>query len=75
MIYEFRCSKGHITEYLLAVKDMDSVQPCKSCKKEAKRIISVPHFTLEGVSGDFPTAADKWARVHEEAGKRSDEPV
>jgi len=33
----------------------------------ATRIISMPRIALEGVSGDFPTAADAWARKHEEA--------
>jgi hypothetical protein len=31
------------------------------------RVISAPRIALEGITGDFPTAADAWARKHEEA--------
>jgi len=74
MLYEFKCEDGHISEYYLKVAERDSIQPCKSCEKEARRIISVPNFHLNGADLGFPTAADKWARMHEEAGKRSGEP-
>jgi putative FmdB family regulatory protein len=72
MIYEFKCEDGHISEYYLPVKERDSTQICKSCQKEAKRVISVPKFQLNGADLGFPTAADKWAREHEKAGKLSD---
>ena len=32
-------------------------------------LISAPRFRLEGITGDYPSAADKWARVHQEAAK------
>lgn len=36
----------------------------------ATEIPSAPAFHLEGISGAFPTAADKWAVDHERAAKR-----
>ena len=72
MIYEFRCKNGHITERYLPMSEKDSIQPCNTCDQEARRIMSVPNFQLEGISGDFPTAADKFARMHEEAGKHNE---
>jgi hypothetical protein len=64
-IYEFRCFEGHVTERyaderLLAIK-------CDTCSKEANRILSAPRIKLEGITGAFPSAADRWANTHEEA--------
>ena len=63
-IFEFRCGEGHITE-----KYIDSAEHsviCSVCQSIATRIISAPNIMLEGVTGDFPTAADAWARNREQ---------
>ena len=64
-MFEFRCGEGHLTEKYIdeKVKHID----CPSCECIALRIISSPRISLEGVTGDFPTAADAWAKKHEEA--------
>lgn len=68
ILYDFKCdSCGRIAESLVS-RDVDEID-CWHCKGTAHRIISPIQFNLEGVSGDFPTAADKWARQHEQAGK------
>ena len=36
------------------------------CQSIATRIISAPNIMLEGVTGDFPTAADAWVRKREQ---------
>lgn len=69
MLYEFQCEEGHLSEYFMPMKERNSIHLCKSCGQEAKRIISASTITLEGITGDFPKAADKFARVHEKAGK------
>jgi hypothetical protein len=41
----------------------DSVR-CSVCSSESHAIISPVSFILEGVSGDFPTAASQWNKRH-----------
>ena len=64
-IYEFRCAENHTTESY--VDDKVNAIECHVCQLMALRIISAPRIALEGITGDFPTAADAWARKHEEA--------
>jgi len=64
-IFEFRCAKEHITEKLVD-DEIRSIE-CPHCRNEASRIISSPRISLEGITGAFPSAFDKWARKHEEA--------
>ena len=66
-IFEFRCVKDHVTEKLVD-DEVRSVE-CPHCHNEASRIISSPRIRLEGLTGAFPSAADKWARKHEEAAR------
>ena len=62
-IFEFKCSQGHVHE---AYTDKWENE-CPACTEVAYRIISAPRIKLDGISGHFPTASDKWARNHEEA--------
>jgi len=64
-IFEFRCVKSHLTEKLVD-DEVRSIE-CPHCRNEASRIISSPRISLEGITGAFPSAFDKWARKHEEA--------
>jgi hypothetical protein len=64
-MYEFRCAENHTTESY--VDDKVNAIECPVCQLMALRIISAPRIALEGITGDFPTAADAWARKHEEA--------
>jgi hypothetical protein len=61
---DFRCpSCGDHKEYL--VDNLASTHPCQGCGTESRRVHTSFNFQLEGTSGDFPTAADKWAKNHE----------
>jgi hypothetical protein len=65
-MYEYCCADGHITERL-AEPDTRTVlcgQP--GCFSEAERIVSAPQIKLEGFTGAFPGAYDRWERVHKE---------
>ena len=64
-IFEFRCVKDHISEKF--VDDEVKTITCPHCSNDASRIISSPRISLEGITGAFPSAFDKWARKHEEA--------
>ena len=64
-IFEFRCEQNHIAENYID-EEVTTIS-CPTCQCAAPRIISAPRIALEGVTGDFPTAADAWARKHEQA--------
>jgi hypothetical protein len=66
-IFEFLCAKGHVTEKFVD-DEIRSIE-CTHCRNEASRIISTPRIALEGITGSFPSAADAWARKHEEANR------
>ena len=71
MILDFQCSVcNNIHEKY--VEASTQIIACPTCNSEAKRIISKMNFKLEGVSGDFPTAASRWADAHERAARISD---
>lgn len=61
-VFDFRCSEGHTTEHF--VDDEVRFLTC-ICGRMADRLIAAPRVKLDGLSGDFPTAADKWANDRE----------
>ena len=60
ILNDFQCSKGHKEEYL--VDAGTHVVQCRHCGNDATKLMSAPRVSLEGVSGDFPTAADAWVK-------------
>jgi hypothetical protein len=56
-VYDFTCHNGHTTEHFV---DPDIVEVECACGALGKRQIATPRFALDGCSGHFPTAADKW---------------
>jgi hypothetical protein len=63
-IYEFVCKNDHINEIYVdsAVRTVN----CQVCSQDAERMISSPAIKLEGWSGSFPGAANKFDRIHRE---------
>jgi hypothetical protein len=59
-MYEFMCADGHVTEHL--IDDSLRTAPCKECGANAIRILSTPRISLEGITGAFPGASDKWVK-------------
>jgi putative FmdB family regulatory protein len=45
-VYEFECTKGHITEKLVPMGTKNT--RCTKCKKRAKKILSTCTFELKG---------------------------
>lgn len=39
------------------------------CGAMADRQVSMPRVALDGISGDFPGAADRWANIREQRAK------
>ena len=66
-IFEFKCSEGHVSEALVYTGTTETM--CPECGGPAFRTISAVRSFLEGVSGAFPTASDRWARTHEQAAR------
>ena len=58
--YEFRCAHQHVSEHY--IDESLRTASCKECGEEAIRILSTPRISLEGITGAFPGAADKWVR-------------
>ena len=69
-IYDVRCTDptcGKVTE---TFGRHDDLFRCGACDEPAMRIVSPVRSQLEGVSGDFPDAAARWEREHNQAGMR-----
>lgn len=63
-MFDFLCDSGHVTERL--VDDSVGAITCPECGKEAVKAVSAPTIKLEGFTGAFPGAYDRWARVRAE---------
>lgn len=63
LAWDFQCDEGHVTEHLVTAVEM--AVDCPECGGLAKRMLAAPSINLDGCSGDFPTAADKWVRLRE----------
>jgi len=62
-MFDFVCENGHKTERLT---DYEAVSFRCECGAQATRILSAPAVKLEGWSGRFPGAANKFDRIHRE---------
>jgi len=58
-VYDFRCPRGHVEEHFV---DSTVMQNQCACGALAERQIAAPRAKLEGITGAFPGAADKWER-------------
>lgn len=68
-LFEFVCSKGHLTEKY--IDDEIRAISCPLCGEQSVRLISTPRINLEGFTGAFPGAADKWLRIRAEKHKQA----
>ena len=68
-MFEFVCPDGHLTEKFI---DDDARHiSCPRCGEQSVRLISTPRINLEGFTGAFPGAADKWLRIRVEKHKQA----
>jgi transcription elongation factor Elf1 len=67
-MFDFVCGDFHVTECL--IDDSIRTTTCKTCGQAAIRVVSAPRIALEGITGAFPDAADKWVRVRAEKRKQ-----
>ena len=64
-IRDFLCGTcGQLTEKLVD-SDYHSIE-CPECHGDAIEQMSMPTVRLEGITGAFPGAHEKWARIRED---------
>lgn len=64
-IRDFLCTKcGTVSEKL--VNTDIRVIKCIECQGDAVEQLSMPTVRLEGITGAFPGAHDRWARIRED---------
>lgn len=70
--YEYQCPLHGEFEAFSRMANRNEEKPCPECGTASKRVFTAVRFKLEGVSGHYPTAYDKWAKTHEQEAKRAD---
>ena len=68
ILFDFKCQTCKY-ELEKVIDNTVHAIPCTECGGQMNRVISPVRCNLEGLSGHFPDAADKWARQHEKAGR------
>lgn len=68
-IFNYECPNGHSHDELKKVEDRAS-DPCPECGATATLVIVPVHLDVlnTGTDPGFPTAAEKWAKMHERVG-------
>lgn len=62
LLFDFECPKGHLHEDLQAGSD-NTPLVCPECGEPALRTISGTRLDPDmGLTNDFPTMADRWAK-------------
>lgn len=62
-MYEYLCSTCNtLVEELRKMDEREIPAVCPNCDSDARFIISAPRIDLEGISGDFPGAYDRWEK-------------
>ncbi len=69
ILFDFKCTTCDHRIEKLVKRDVREIE-CPECGGTMARCISPVRSNLEGLSGHFPDAADKWARMHEKEGRK-----
>ena len=69
ILYDYLCECGYKFEKLARIHDR--TYECKRCGEMAQRLISAPRIKLEGWSGHFPTAKQKFIKMHEKEARKT----
>jgi len=63
-MFDFHCAScGNVFERL--IDSTLRATPCE-CGETANRVMGMPTVKLEGITGAFPGAHDRWARIRED---------
>lgn len=64
ILNDFKCAGDHVTEALRDDSEQSIV--CPVCGNTAIKALASPQIKLEGFSGAFPDAYDRWTKVRAE---------
>ncbi len=62
---DFECVACGIVTEALRGTEVSQIM-CPDCGGDAVEMLSAPTIRLEGVTGSFPGAADRWAKIRED---------
>jgi len=69
-LYHYKCEKGHGTDDMRKVDERNDAPPCGLCGGPTTLEIQTSAFDPKmGLDSGFPSAYDKWAKVHSRAAK------
>lgn len=70
-LYVYQCPEGHIFEDIKRIAERHEC-PCPDCGSTATQQVTAAHLDYYnmGVGGDFPTALQKWEKMHKQAARR-----
>jgi putative FmdB family regulatory protein len=72
-VFEYLCDNCKtITEDFRKDEAREIPLCCPECGAEARFIISAPRISLEGLTGDFPGAYDRWEKVRKQKQKQEE---
>jgi hypothetical protein len=63
ILNDFKCAKGHMEEYF--VDSSVNVVTCRHCGNDATKMMAAPRSKLEGITGAFPDAYERWNKVRQ----------
>jgi hypothetical protein len=78
-VYNYECRNPECVDYGIKQEQFIKGEPpevledksCRSCDGSLYKGLNTTRCKLEGITGSFPGAADKWAQQHEEAARVS----
>lgn len=70
MLYSYNCLECGEFEAFSTLANRHEDKPCPYCGEFGIFVQSPVRFTLEGITGHFPTAYDRFTQVHEKEAKR-----
>ena len=65
ILNDFICSACGIVTEKLVDSEYRTIE-CPECHGDAVLLQAMPTVRLEGITGSFPGAADRWARIRED---------
>jgi putative FmdB family regulatory protein len=64
-VYDIQCNSCGTIDEVFVATGSSANRACPYCNTGTQlRLLSAPRFELEGITGDFPGAANKWADKH-----------
>jgi len=69
ILYRYNCTEHGEFESFNTIENR-ALKACPKCAKDTQYMVSSPRIKLEGITGHFPTAYDRFTRIHEKEALR-----